>query len=209
MSKVILIRHAESIKNLKKIHGGQGEELTDLGIEQAQSVAKFLKDNRIDLNLKIYASTSFHTRATAQIIAEKLNLPIEKPYEFAPLYLGIADGLSEQQLEDISPETSELFRLWRNKEIDIKKLVVKDMESYQDFWNRGKTLLSTLPTDKDVMMVCSNSLMILLTHIMAGNDPNLTDNYKHFSIPNCGMVTFERIGLDFKLSNSFTNVNIY
>lgn len=77
MSKVILIRHAESVKNLKKIHGGQGEELTELGVEQAQAIAEFLKSNSLDINLKIYASTSFHTRATAQIIAETLKLPIE------------------------------------------------------------------------------------------------------------------------------------
>ena len=38
--KIILMRHAESVKNIKKIHGGKGESLTEYGKAQAIKVAK-------------------------------------------------------------------------------------------------------------------------------------------------------------------------
>ena len=38
-TKIILIRHAQSLKNLKNIHGGKGESLTELGRKQASDLA--------------------------------------------------------------------------------------------------------------------------------------------------------------------------
>ena len=203
--KVILLRHAQSVKNLKKIHGGQGEELTDLGIAQAKDVAKLLRANNLT-DVMIFASTSFHTRATAQIIAEEMGLEVGKPINFRPLYLGVADGLSEQQLEETSPETAEMFRKWRRREIDIKSLKVDKMEPYMDFWNRAQGLLSELPQDVNVMLVCSNSLMIVLAHCMAANHPELTDKYRHINIANCGMITFDRLGDGYALDKGLTTV---
>ena len=203
--KVILLRHAQSVKNLKKIHGGQGEELTDLGVNQAKEVAKLLQANHLN-DLMIFASTSFHTRLTAQIIAEEMGLEVGKPISFRPLYLGIADGLSEQQLEELSPETAEKFRKWRRKEIDIKSLKVDKMEPYMEFWNRAQELLRELPQQSNVLLVCSNSLMIVLAHCMAANHPELTDKYRHIDIANCGMITFDRLGDSYILDAQLTNV---
>jgi len=208
--KIILLRHAESEKNLKKIHGGQGEALTLLGIEQAKNIAQIL-ERKTDINkLKICTSTSFHTQATAKVISSELNIPVEVPLLFKPLFLGVADGKSEFELAEKYPEIQMLFDSWRKREIDIKKLVIPEMESYMDFWHRGEKLLKQVVSDKDVLMVCSNSLMILLTNFMLGNHPIKTDKYKHITIKNCDMITF--LTSDFKkftLCSDLTTLDIF
>ena len=208
--RIILLRHAESIKNVKKIHGGQGEELTEKGIKQCHAFSDILR-NHIDLSkLRIFASTSFHTRATASIICEDLNISLEKPIDFKPLYLGVADGLSEKELEDKDPIASNLFIKWRKKEIDIKELKVKDMEHYMTFWNRGLNIIENLPHDSNVVLVCSNSLMILLSHIMLNNHPETSNKYRHIDIKNCESLTFFTSDLkNFTVDKSLSNVEEY
>lgn len=207
---IILLRHAESVKNIKKIHGGQGEELTEKGIKQCHAISNFFKE-QLDLSqLRIFASTSFHTRATASVICEDLSLPLEKPFAFKPLYLGIADGLSEQQLKELNPHVSDLFVAWRKKEIDIKKLIVPDMEHYMDFWNRGSELIANLPKDASSVLVCSNSLFILLANFLMGNHPEITDKYRHINIHNCGLFTVSTSDfVHFKIVPSLTNIENY
>lgn len=155
--KVILIRHAQSIKNIKKIHGGSGEELTACGKVQATDAANEIKDAMDISNLKIFTSTSYHTQATANIIGETLHIAVEKPLQFRPLYLGIADGLSESELEKADYKSYQLFAMWRLREIDIKKLKISQMESYMDFWERGVNLLHSVAFEGNSLMVCSNS----------------------------------------------------
>lgn len=206
--KIILIRHAESQKNIKHIHGGNGEAITPKGDLQAQEIAELLK-SKLDLcRLKIYASTSFHTRETARMIASSMKLNVEQPIDFKPLNLGVADGLSEQELSQKYPDVQQLFVQWRKRLIDIKKLVVPNMESPLNFWERGKIILSQIDTNYDSLLVCSNSLMILLCNIMLGNHPIHTDNYKHITIHNCGIIAFNKVGNSFILDNNLTNVDI-
>ena len=208
LHKVVLLRHAESIKNVKKIHGGHGETLTDNGKVQAIEVAEILANSLNIETLKIFSSTSFHTRATAEIIAHQLNKGVENPLEFSPLHLGVADGLSEQELRLRYPDVQALFERWRRREFDIKKLVVSQMEPYMDFWNRGMDFLSQLPQNCDIVLVCSNSLMILLAHIMLNHHPERTNKYKHLDIHNCGMVVFDRNGDEYQLNIDLTSVNV-
>ena len=206
--KIILLRHAESEKNMKHIHGGNGEAITQNGELQVKDVAEKLR-YQIDLNiLKIYASTSFHTRATAKMLANSLKLEVEQPIDFKPLNLGVADGLSEHELSQKYPDVQNLFCKWRKRLIDIKELKVPNMESPLDFWNRGLKILSNLDTNYDSLLVCSNSLMILLCNIMLGNHPTYTDNYKHITIPNCGIIAFDRVNTHYSLDKKLTNVNL-
>lgn len=205
--KVILIRHGQSIKNIKKIHGGSGEELTACGKVQASNAAKVIKDIVDGSLLKIFSSTSYHTQATAKIIGEALNIAVEKPLQFRPLYLGIADGLSESELETVNYNSYQLFAMWRRREIDIKELKIPLMESYMEFWNRGVDLLNSIAFEGSSLMVCSNSLMILLSHIMMNNHPETTDRYRHISINNCDIIAFNTSDyFSFELDRKTTTV---
>lgn len=206
--KVILIRHAQSIKNIKKIHGGSGEELTACGKAQALNIVNVIKDAMDISTLKIFSSTSYHTQATANIIGEALNIAVEKPLQFRPLNLGIADGLSESELEKVDYRSHQLFAMWRRREIDIKGLKILQMESYMEFWDRGVNLLQSVAFDGSSLMVCSNSLMILLSHIMMNNHPETTDRYRHISINNCDLIVFNTSDYaSFELDREMTTVD--
>lgn len=207
--KIILMRHAESVKNIKKIHGGNGEALTEFGKTQAVKVAKSISSKLNTTNLKLFSSANLHTSATAKIIAGIFNTEVEHPLDFVPLYFGIADGLSEQELTVKYPNIQLLFEGWRKREYDIKKLVVPEMEDYLKFWDRGVKFLSALPKDCDLLLVCSNSLMILLTHLMLGNHPLNTDKYKHIAIQNCGLIAFDTCDFaNFSLDRDLTTVDL-
>ncbi|MCH5151544.1 MAG: histidine phosphatase family protein [Clostridiales bacterium] len=207
--KVVLIRHAESDKNIKKIHGGKGEKLTERGVQQTIELSQQLNQCLDCNNLNLITSSSFHTNATAAILAQQLGITVGKPIIFRPLNLGVADGLSEQELTQRYPEVQRLFEKWRAREIDIKQLKVPQMEPYLDFWQRGLDIIANLPKDRDSLLVCSNSLMILLANIMLGNHPVNTDRYKHITIRNCGLIAFDTQDFcSFTLNEQLTTVDI-
>lgn len=98
--KLILIRHARSIANDKKIHQGRNDEWSDtslceIGINQAQGIAERLKNEKID---EIYSSPFKRTRETA-----------EKIWEFHPdLKIKIDERIKEKLDEE--PEEDLIFR---------------------------------------------------------------------------------------------------
>lgn len=203
---IVLLRHGQSKKNVKGINGGAGESLTALGISQAKEAAKKLMSISSKKDLCIFASTSVHTIETANIIGDALNAPVEKPVDFFRLNLGVVDGLSEKEIEEKYPAVYGNLLLWRKGLIDIKSLSVPGMESYKAFWERGVKLLMDFPKDKNILLVCSNSLMILLAHILLGNDPMTTDKYRHITIPNCGIIAFDKIDNEYSVNHLITNV---
>lgn len=208
-NKIILLRHAESIKNIKKIHGKCSEKLTEVGVQQAKNVAKYLHTFLNISTLKIFTMDSNYTKETAEILSRFFKIKINYSIDFAPINLGLADGLSDDELLLRYPETYKLFGKWRRREIDIKELKVPGIEPYMTFWERGKDFIDKLPNDGDIVLVCSNSLIILLTNILLNNHPQLTDNYKHISIPNCGVIVFKtRDFRSFDIDNKLTTVDI-
>jgi broad specificity phosphatase PhoE len=86
-----LARHGESYSNFKNVFIGRSEDpaLTEKGISQAQSLAESLKDKDI---AAIFSSTLIRTRQTAQILADKLCLPVSFSEDLIEVNLGMLDG---------------------------------------------------------------------------------------------------------------------
>ena len=205
---IVLLRHAESFKNIKGIHGGKGEALTDLGKKQVVETAKKLSGLFSAENAIIFASTSKHTIETAQILQNQLNLPFETPISFYHLNMGIIDGLSEEEIKTKYPDIQESLDAWRSNTIEIKQLNIPNMEKYDSFWNRGLEFFEQLPKNKNIILVCSNSLMILLTHILLNNNPSTTNRYRHIAIPYCGIIAFDSADDKYALNKELTNIEI-
>jgi len=75
MLNIYIARHGQDQDNIKGILNGQRDmELTDQGIEQANSVAKKINDSKIKFD-QIYSSPLKRAFKTAQIISEKTNNP--------------------------------------------------------------------------------------------------------------------------------------
>ena len=69
MGSIIFLRHGQAKNNVEKVLAGRtdGVSLTDKGIKQAQSIAKFLEPMKISA---IYSSPIERASKTAEIVSK-------------------------------------------------------------------------------------------------------------------------------------------
>lgn len=209
-TKILLIRHAESKKNIKDIHGGSGEGLTEQGVLQAKKTVSSLLDMGINpSNSILIYPPNLQVVETAEIFKNMIGLRQEVIEEFKPLDLGIIGGLSNKEVKEKYPECFNLMNKWRSKEIEICDLTIPEMESPVAFFERGKIVLKKIQHGKYNIFICTNSLYILLLNILFGNLPVQGGGYKHFDIHNCGISLFEYNEKEnrFILNKDTTNVD--
>jgi len=87
ITKIILIRHGESEKNIKDVFDAQGDDfhLTKNGQKQTKAAAEMIKEEKVD---KIFYSPMLRTRETAEIINKKFNLPLSPAQELLEINNG-------------------------------------------------------------------------------------------------------------------------
>lgn len=207
---VLLIRHAESTKNIKDIHGGEGEKLTAKGRQQSFDLCELLTQYGIRRkNATIFTAPSVQTLETANIISNRLDIIIKQIKDFVPMNLGVANGCSNKELEERFPQVYSVLTKWRNQEIDISELLIPGMDSPQDFYKRGLKILDSIEKGKINIFIATSSLFILLLNILLGHNCNYGGGYIHYNIPNCGMIWFDLITEhEFVIDWDKTNVRI-
>ena len=109
MTKLILVRHGQSIANQKKIFAGHADyDLSDLGHRQALLVADYLSAHEaIDV---IYASDLLRAYHTATPTGDRLGLPVIKDPGLREIFAGQWDGLPVSELEE---RFSKDFHAWK------------------------------------------------------------------------------------------------
>ncbi len=107
---IYLVRHGETEGNVRRIIMGHSDApLTAAGKEQARAVAKVLEGNPIDA---IYASDLGRAVETAQIIADKRQLPINTSLAIREKHYGAHEGrLVNDYLADMRETHDNLSRL--------------------------------------------------------------------------------------------------
>ena len=91
ITKIILLRHAESTKNISQIYDSSLElfPLTKRGKSDAQKLAKLLKKEKVDL---IFSSPIKRTKQTAEIIGKKLGLKLNFFHDLMDINNGTWEG---------------------------------------------------------------------------------------------------------------------
>ena len=85
-TKIIIIRHGESLANAKRIYLGHTDwDLSEKGKEQARQVAEYLSDEKIDV---IYSSDLIRAYNTALPHAQRRGMKIIKSRGLREVYLG-------------------------------------------------------------------------------------------------------------------------
>ena len=108
---VLLLRHAQSEGNLRRIYVGHSElPLTPLGLEQAKITADFVAKGNLPRPDVILSSDLVRAIQTALPTALALGLPILPDPALREIYSGCWEGKS---LDDLAALTPECFRLWR------------------------------------------------------------------------------------------------
>jgi broad specificity phosphatase PhoE len=95
---IILARHGETEWNVGEIFRGRADiELNETGIKQAELLAEYLSDFKIDA---IYSSPLKRASKTAEIIASHHKLKVEIAPELIDFNYGEWQGLSHRQVKD-------------------------------------------------------------------------------------------------------------
>ncbi len=129
MTKLILLRHGQSMANLLGIGAGQlNYALSELGHEQAGLAADYLVAHEtIDV---IYSSDLQRAYDTARPTAERLGLPIIRDSSLREIDSGDWAGLTPEERKKRDPE---LFRLCRE---DFSRMRYPNGESVADTYRR-------------------------------------------------------------------------
>ena len=105
--KIMLVRHGKTAWNgTGKIQGHSDIELDEIGIEQAKKLAAHCPFDKVDA---IYSSDLQRARVTAEILAEKFNLPVQTMVELREVHFGDWEGKIFSELEKVEPENVKKF----------------------------------------------------------------------------------------------------
>jgi len=98
MTQIILVRHGETEWNVKEVFRGRIDiDLNETGLKQAQLLAKYLSDIKIDA---IYSSPLKRALTTAEIMASYHKLKVEIAPGLIDFDYGEWQGLPHQEVRD-------------------------------------------------------------------------------------------------------------
>lgn len=105
MALIIFLRHGQAQNNVEKILAGRDSDfdLTQTGVEQAQSAARLLEPLGIS---RIYASPVRRARHTADIVAERIPAEVTTDDRLTELDMGSFTGM---RYDDLAPEYKAIF----------------------------------------------------------------------------------------------------
>lgn len=157
MGRLILIRHGETDKNLNKsLHAVNDEQALNLtGREQIEATVDRLKELSPS---KIYSSTEKRAVESAQILAQRLGIPMEKIDGVQERNFGIFTGESWSEIKkilapmtleekyDYVPEEGESWRAFETRLIAaIQKIVEENKEKTVAVVTHGGAIKALMP----------------------------------------------------------------
>ena len=200
---LVIVRHGQSERNVAKeqakatgnamVWGSSLRDvdtpLTQLGIQQAISTGKFLRDKAaFDV---MFASPYMRTMQTAQHIAEQLGRVPEIMMEerVREIEFGILDGLTHQGIKERYPDE------WARREREGKYWYrAPGGESPPDVALRVHSFLGALTRDfrqKKVLVVCHSVVVLIFRRLLERWDESkYLEVDKEDDVLNCGITTY-------------------
>lgn len=161
-------RHAECHKNLIGIPGGDGTELTTLGISQAELLGERLCAHAEPIH--VFHTAHTQTKQTAEIAAKKLGADCTLIDGLHSISLGRLSGMPIDEARVRYPEDNAHMDRWRSGAVSFSELNIPGLEDGLVFMRRSissvETALSRLrPTAASALFVCTTSHLILFKHL--------------------------------------------
>jgi broad specificity phosphatase PhoE len=169
MDKLVLIRHGETEWNSdKRIQGSVDVPLSPRGIRQAEALAETLLGDGMSFG-RAYASDLDRSRTTAQILAERLDVPV---LVTSPLLRELHCGAWEGRfIEDLRTNESEAYEAW----IHHPDFVIPAGESIMDLHHRVELFLdeqkAALDETENVLVVAHGLLNRMVLSVLLKLDP--------------------------------------
>jgi broad specificity phosphatase PhoE len=106
--KIYLIRHGETTSDTENRYGGNYDDhLTPLGRDQLARTAENLLDKGIEI---VFTSSLIRAKESGEIIASKINCPVEIAEDIQERNYGILAGLTKQEAVDKYPGVVEAHK---------------------------------------------------------------------------------------------------
>lgn len=203
MSKLVLLRHGQSIWNLEnRFTGWTDVDLSDLGREEAKTAGKQIADEGIELH-RAFTSVLKRAIRTLWIALDELDLmwlPVTRCWELNERHYGNLQGLNkaetlekhgEEQLlkwrrgYDVRPETladdDPTHPKFDRRYKQIDPALLPGTESLKDTLNRvlplwNETIVPCLQAEENVLIAAhGNSLRAMVKHLDGISDDDISE----------------------------------
>ncbi len=181
MTEIILVRHGETEWNVKEVFRGRIDvELNETGMRQAELLAEYLSDLKIDA---VYSSPLKRALRTAEIIANYHKLDVEIARGLIDFDYGEWQGLPHQEVEE---RYKELYAQWIKNPHQIR---MTGGESLNDVSKRATGVVNEVIARYrgTVVLVSHRVVNKVLICALLGLDNSHFWNIKQDT---CGMTTF-------------------
>jgi broad specificity phosphatase PhoE len=189
---VHFVRHGESVSNAAPgamaLPGDRGDRLTERGFEQARAVAERLGEAGAT---RVLTSPLRRARETAEVIAERLELPVIEVEELRELRE--SDGFGELSLED---QRLRRWSVWMAEHGDDPDHSYSGGESFNEIIGRVRRLQEGLvadATDSTIAVSHGIFLRFFLMRVVLGEEFRAGQVRRLWQLGsiNCGICGFE------------------
>ena len=189
---VYFVRHGESASNAAPgamaLPGNTGDRLTDRGFEQARAVAESLADAGAT---RVLTSSLRRARETAQVIAERLDLPVTEIEEMRELRE--SEDFGELSLED---QRLRRWSVWMAEHGDDPDHSYRGGESFNEIMGRVRRVQELLVADgSDSVIAVTHGIFLrfFLMDVLFGDEfrPGQVRRLWQLGSLNCGICGFE------------------
>jgi broad specificity phosphatase PhoE len=200
MDRLILLRHAESLKNLEARHGAINSPLTSNGIKQVREVARKMSEAWRLERSTVWCIQRQHCIETAALLSDFLPQVEFRVAEFSmkPYSMGVLDGLSDAEVEGRYPELAIRLASYRAGRLDIGNVQIPGATDPEEFYENSMQALRLLSaTPGDSVVVGTRSILVGLSNVISGNHPRADGGYREVPWINCGYRVYSNV--DFRI----------
>ena len=181
MTTIMLIRHGDTDWNVEEIFRGRVDiELNEIGVKQAELLAKHLADERI---VTIYSSPLKRALKTAEIIAVSHHIDVITAAELIDFDYGEWQGMSHNTVKE---KYQALYAEWSKNPHLVK---VPKGESLNDVRRRAVSLVDRLIAEHEgtIALVSHRVIHKVIICALLGLD---NSHFWNIRLDTCGITTF-------------------
>lgn len=177
---LVVARHVEAHKNLKKIHGGGNQQLTDAGVRQVGAMATAV--NAL-LTTGDSVSIAHQPEGRCENTAFQLGAIVgSNPFVVRALRgvrMGVTEGLSDEEIRVRYPEIAQAQDDWRSGHA-VTLPTVPGSEGLQDFSHRILSGIRQLVSEPAgaVVLICTTSTINMVSHLLRFDGVLTQDRYE-------------------------------
>lgn len=175
IEKVIyLVRHGQSVDNIKPVYQSPDSPLSEIGKKQAELIAERVSKLAFD---SLISSPLQRTKETAQIISQKTNCEID----YSDLFVERIKPTSINGKLTNDEEAKKIWTEW-NSSLVTENLKVEDGENFSEIIHRADQALKFLSEYRGESLVVVTHgyfIRVMTARVLLGDSLNATA-FKHF-----------------------------